>query len=235
MVYNRCIGTRYCANNCPFKARRFNFFDYNKRNPLLKSDRLSSLGADKQHGNLYDGPLGERWDTELSKLQKNPNVSVRMRGVMEKCTYCLQRIEGARADARSKGRKKAALDQGKFDETMVVSNDDIRIKTDSVKVACQQACPSDAIMFGNKADEKSTVNQWIKNNRNYELLSYLAIKTRTSYLARIKNPNEKLTARVKWEKQKAGNASKLHVEAHGHAEGHEAGVSHGAEAHAPTH
>ncbi len=83
MVYNRCIGTRYCANNCPFKARRFNFFDYNKRNPLLKSDLLSSVGADKQHGNLYDGPLGERWDTELSKLQKNPNVSVRMRGVME--------------------------------------------------------------------------------------------------------------------------------------------------------
>jgi MoCo/4Fe-4S cofactor protein with predicted Tat translocation signal len=218
MVYNRCIGTRYCANNCPFKARRFNFFDYNKRNPLVKSDKLGF-----EHGNLYDGPLGERWDTELSKLQKNPNVSVRMRGVMEKCTYCLQRIEGARADARSKGRKKAALDSGKFDETLEITNEQIRIPTDSLKVACQQACPADAIMFGNKADDKSTVNKWINNSRNYELLSYLAIKTRTSYLARIKNPNAELLKRVSYEKKKAGNASKLHV---GHTVHHTEGTGH---------
>jgi molybdopterin-containing oxidoreductase family iron-sulfur binding subunit len=226
MVYNRCIGTRYCANNCPFKARRFNFFDYNKRNPLVKSEKLGF-----EHGNLYDGPLGERWDTELSKLQKNPNVSVRMRGVMEKCTYCLQRVEGARADARAKGRKKAALDQGKFDETLVITDEDIRIKTDSVKVACQQACPADAIMFGNIADDKSTVSKWRKNSRNYELLSYLAIKTRTSYLARIKNPNPELIKKIAWEKQKAGNASKLHV-------GHHTGAHHveGAASHeAPKH
>ncbi len=225
MVYNRCIGTRYCANNCPFKARRFNFFDYNKRNPLVKSEKLGF-----EHGNLYDGPLGQRWDTELSKLQKNPNVSVRMRGVMEKCTYCLQRVEGARADARSKGRKKAALEAGKFDETLEITNEQIRIPTDSLKVACQQACPADAIMFGNIADEKSTVVAWKKNSRNYELLSYLAIKTRTSYLARIKNPNAKLLERVSYEKTKAGNASKYHV-------GHHAHVEHGVEGHsaAPAH
>lgn len=225
MVYNRCIGTRYCANNCPFKARRFNFFDYNKRNPLVKKQ---TLGFD--HNNLYDGPLGDRWDTELSKLQKNPNVSVRMRGVMEKCTYCLQRIEGARAEARATGRKKAALEAGKFDETLEISDDQIRIKTDAVKVACQQACPADAISFGNILDEKSTVSKWRKNSRNYELLSYLAIKTRTSYLARIKNPNPALLARVKYEKDKAGNASKYHVGHGAHAEhgkaGHAAPAAH---------
>lgn len=210
MVYNRCIGTRYCANNCPFKARRFNAFDYNKRNPLTKT---STLGID--HGNLYSGPFGERWDTELSKLQKNPNVSVRMRGVMEKCTYCLQRIEGNRADARAHGRKQASLESGKTDESLVITNEQIRIKTDSFKVACQEACPADAIMFGNRLDEKSKVNVWLKNTRNYELLSYLAIKTRTSYLARIKNPNPLLLAKVAYEKKKAGNASKYHVGHHG--------------------
>ena len=222
MVYNRCIGTRYCANNCPFKARRFNFFDYNMRNPLVTKNTLGF-----EHNNLYDGPIGERWDTELSKLQKNPNVSVRMRGVMEKCTYCLQRIEGSRAEARAIGRKKAALEAGQYDENLVITDDQIRIKTDSVKVACQQACPADAIMFGNLLDEKSQINVWKKNSRNYELLSYLAIKTRTSYLARIKNPNPALLAKVKYEKDKAGNASKYHV---GHHQPH-AHSEHGKKAH----
>jgi Fe-S-cluster-containing dehydrogenase component len=214
MVYNRCIGTRYCANNCPFKARRFNFFDYNKRNPLVKN---SFLGI--EHNNLYSGPAGERWDTELSKLSKNPNVSVRMRGVMEKCTYCLQRIESNRADARARGRKKAALEAGQFDENLVITNEQIRIPTDGFKVACQEACPSGGIYFGNLLDEKSEVNRWRNNSRNYELLSYLAIKTRTSYLARIKNPNPALLVRVDYEKKKAGNASKYHVGHHGPAHG----------------
>jgi molybdopterin-containing oxidoreductase family iron-sulfur binding subunit len=220
MVYNRCIGTRYCANNCPFKARRFNFFDYNKRNPLVKKDTLGF-----QHGNLYDGPLGDRWDTELSKLNKNPNVSVRMRGVMEKCTYCVQRIETARADARARGRKKASLETGIFDENLTVTDDQIRIPVNGVKVACQEACPAEAIAFGNIIkDGKDEVNAWRANSRNYELLSYLAIKTRTSYLARIKNPNLALTARVEYEKQKAGNASKLHVSHHEHGQAHGANV-----------
>ena len=80
MAYNRCIGTRYCANNCPYKARRFNYFDYNKRNPLIAH-------------NLYKGPFGEKQVGEAPHLQKNPNVTVRMRGVMEKCTYCVQRLK----------------------------------------------------------------------------------------------------------------------------------------------
>lgn len=214
MVYNRCIGTRYCANNCPFKARRFNFFDYNKRNPLVKSKVFDG-------GNLYDGPFGDRWDTELSKLNKNPNVSVRMRGVMEKCTYCVQRIEMTRAEARARGRKKAALETGIYDENLTVTDDQIRIPTNGVKVACQESCPAEAISFGNIVEgSNDDVNKWRKNSRNYEILSYLAIKARTTYLARIKNPNKALTERVEFEKKKAGNASKYHVGHHAHEKGH---------------
>ena len=95
MAYNRCIGTRYCANNCPYKARRFNFFDYNKRNPLIK-------------GNLYKGPFGEKQVGEAPHLQRNPNVSVRMRGVMEKCTYCVQRLESAKIKQKQQPKQNIA-------------------------------------------------------------------------------------------------------------------------------
>lgn len=218
MVYNRCIGTRYCANNCPFKARHFNFFDYNKRNPL---SRNTILGV--EHNNLYSGPFGERWDTELSKLQKNPNVSVRMRGVMEKCTYCLQRIESARIEARATARKQAAYETGKSDETLEIAKEKLAVKDGAVKAACQQACPADAIAFGNIADPKSKVSQWRQNSRNYELLAYLAITARTTYLARIKNPNAKLLEKVEYERKKAGNASKYHqISSHGAGHGHAA-------------
>ncbi len=100
MAYNRCIGTRYCANNCPYKARRFNFFDYNKRNPLIKN-------------NLNRGPLGERHDQEAKHLQKNPNVTVRMRGVMEKCTYCVQRLKDSMI-RQKRGQKQEVLESGKL-------------------------------------------------------------------------------------------------------------------------
>ena len=122
MAYNRCIGTRYCANNCPYKARRFNFFDFNKRDPLAP-------------GNLYKGPLGERKDFGVENLQRNPNVTVRMRGVMEKCTYCVQRLEESKIAQKRKAR----------------GSKDLRVPTDSVKTACQQACPADAIEFGDMA------------------------------------------------------------------------------------
>lgn len=171
MTYNRCIGTRYCANNCPYKARRFNFFDYNKRNPLSKKS-----GPLLEDGNLYLGPLGDRADTPLSKLQKNPNVTVRMRGVMEKCTYCVQRLEEAKID-----QKRIARDSA-----------NVKVPTDSVKVACQQACSAGAIEFGNMADEKSKVVDRKASIRNYNLLEYLVTLPRTSYLARVKNPNPKM-------------------------------------------
>ena len=122
MTYNRCIGTRYCANNCPYKARRFNFFDYNKRNPLIKH-------------NLYRGPLGKKAVGDAEHLQKNPNVTVRMRGVMEKCTYCVQRLKDS--DIRQKrGQKQEVLAAGKPSPQVEVTEKTLRIPVDSVKVAC---------------------------------------------------------------------------------------------------
>jgi Fe-S-cluster-containing hydrogenase component 2 len=128
MAYNRCIGTRYCANNCPYKARRFNFFDYNKRNPLIAH-------------NLYKGPLGEKPVGEADHLQKNPNVTVRMRGVMEKCTYCVQRLKDA-VIRQKRGQKQEALVAGKPSTEVQVTTETLRIPVDSVKTACQEACPA---------------------------------------------------------------------------------------------
>ena len=213
MVYNRCIGTRYCANNCPFKARRFNFFDYNKRNPLTEKSV-----AGLKFNNLYAGPLGDRNDTALSKLQKNPNVTVRMRGVIEKCTYCLQRIEGARIEARASTRKRESLEQGKYDETLVIAKQDLRIPTNGVKTACQEACPAEAIHFGNMLDKDSDLVKAKANSRNYELLGYLSVRARTTYLARIKNPNPELIKASPREAKKVGQASKTRpVAINGHA------------------
>lgn len=159
MTYNRCIGTRYCANNCPYKARRFNYFDYNKR-PLDK---------------LYLGPLApaEGNAKTTQKLQKNPNVTVRMRGVIEKCTYCVQRINVAKIAAKVAARDSA----------------DYQVKANSFTVACQDACGAEAIQFGNLKNDEDTINKWKKNPRNYDLLKYIGTLPRTSYLARIKNPN----------------------------------------------
>ena len=163
MAYNRCIGTRYCANNCPLKARRFNFFDYNKR-PLDQ---------------LYKGPLSDEDKTGVApslKLQKNPNVTVRMRGVMEKCTYCVQRIQEAKIN-----QKRIARDSS-----------DVKVPDSALKVACQAACTSDAIIFGDITDKNSKVYKAKKSTRNYESLKYLGLRQRTTYLARIKNPNKKM-------------------------------------------
>lgn len=161
MAYNRCIGTRYCANNCPYTARRFNWFDYNKR-PLDE---------------LYWGPLSTPEKTgvrESLQLQKNPNVTVRMRGVIEKCTYCVQRLEAAKILQKQKQR----------------DSKNFRIPANSVKVACQQACPAEAIEFGDLANPESNVTKIKANSpRNYEVLKYIGTRPRTSYLARLRNPN----------------------------------------------
>jgi MoCo/4Fe-4S cofactor protein with predicted Tat translocation signal len=176
MAYNRCIGTRYCANNCPYKARRFNFFDYNKRNPLIKN-------------NLNKGPAGVRQDKEPNHLQKNPNVTVRMRGVMEKCTYCVQRIQDA-VIRQKRGQKQEVLASGKASPDVQVTTETLRIPVDSVKTACQDACPAQAIAFGNLLDkDASEMGRAKVLERNYDLLNYIGTLPRTSYLARVKNPN----------------------------------------------
>jgi molybdopterin-containing oxidoreductase family iron-sulfur binding subunit len=171
MAYNRCIGTRYCANNCPFKVRRFNYFDYNQR-PVGKKKIAGAFSAYAE----YFAPLTEKGAPDIVKMQKNPNVTVRMRGVMEKCTFCVQRIEEAKIAAHVQAGSSA----------------NVRIPRDSFTTACAQACPNDAIVFGDIADPESRVSKMKKQDRNYRLLEYLNVGTRTSYLARIRNPNPKM-------------------------------------------
>lgn len=181
MAYNRCVGTRYCSNNCPYKVRRFNFFDYNRRpldhlyqSPLvMETDgewELLRWLKNPDKGNLPE----DEW--QLSRMVKNPDVTVRMRGVMEKCSLCLQRIEQAKIAA-----KVAARD-----------TDHIRLseKEGTVpKTACQQACPANAIVFGDISDPESTVTRRKKQERDYTVLHFLLTKPRCTYLARVRNPN----------------------------------------------
>jgi molybdopterin-containing oxidoreductase family iron-sulfur binding subunit len=157
MAYNRCIGTRYCANNCPYKVRRFNFFDYNER----------------QLDKLYMGPLAPKGMPELVKMVKNPDVTVRMRGVMEKCTYCVQRIQQAKI------KQKVAAG----------ASANVEIPDGSFKVACQQVCPVEAIEFGNIKDVNSRVSQAKAREQDYALLGYLNIRPRTTFLGKLRNPN----------------------------------------------
>jgi molybdopterin-containing oxidoreductase family iron-sulfur binding subunit len=162
MTYNRCVGTRYCSNNCPYKVRRFNYFDYNKR-PLQK---------------LYWGPLANRPQDELElvKMIKNPQVTVRMRGIMEKCTFCLQRIEQAKIEQKVKAG----------------ASGDVIVPEGKFTTACAQACPADAIVFGNLNDSSSRVSKLKKSERNYSVLPELLTKPRTTYLARVRNPNPQM-------------------------------------------
>ncbi|MEO6036075.1 MAG: TAT-variant-translocated molybdopterin oxidoreductase [Verrucomicrobiota bacterium] len=169
MAYNRCVGTRYCGNNCAWKVRRFNFFDFNKR-PNDLADM--SKGA---RGKLYQGPLAKREPLEydLIKMMKNPDVTVRMRGVMEKCSFCIQRIEGAKISQKVKAG----------------ASDNVRVPEGTFTTACAQVCPAEAIVFGNILDENSRVAKLKKQERNYAVLGFLDTKPRLTYLARIRNPN----------------------------------------------
>ncbi|HVG32917.1 MAG TPA: TAT-variant-translocated molybdopterin oxidoreductase [Pyrinomonadaceae bacterium] len=145
MVYNRCVGTRYCSNNCPYKVRHFNFFLY------------------------------QDFNTPTYQLMRNPEVSVRSRGVMEKCTYCVQRIQLGKIESEKEGR---AIADGE------------------VKTACQAVCPTEAIVFGNANDPMSRVAQLKRSNRNYGLLADLNTQPRTTYLSSLRNPNEEITGKA---------------------------------------
>ncbi len=182
MAYNRCVGTRYCSNNCPYKVRRFNYLDYNKRSlkelkgPFYPTTLLHSTGGEWDLARWWkDQNATMRPDDELDLIRmiKNPDVTVRMRGVMEKCTFCLQRIEGAKI-----AQKVKAGESG-----------DVVVPDGGIKTACQQACPAEAIVFGNVADPNSRVSKLKAQDRDYSVLDFLKTKPRTTYLARVRNPN----------------------------------------------
>lgn len=145
MAYNRCIGTRYCANNCPYKVRRFNWYE----NWIYMEGLVKHL-REPQH------------------LALNPDVTVRRRGVIEKCNFCLQRVNRARQDSKLKGQ--------------------IKIPDGAVKTACQEVCPANAIYFGDINDPNSEVSQLVKSSRGYKVLDFLGVKPSITYLAKVRNP-----------------------------------------------
>jgi len=227
MAYNRCVGTRYCSNNCPYKVRRFNYLDYNKRpldllqGPFYSSPLVHSTDGEWDLKRWWDDPdtgLRPNDEWQLLKLVKNPDVTVRMRGVMEKCTFCLQRIEQAKIAQKVKAG----------------ASGDVEVPDGTIKTACQQACPAEAIVFGNLKDPTSRVSQLKRQDRDYSVLEFLLTKPRATYLARVRNPNPEMPDYHKepwtlqeWESK--GNTLQAHGSAHGGGAGPGAAATRDAE------
>jgi molybdopterin-containing oxidoreductase family iron-sulfur binding subunit len=185
MAYNRCIGTRYCANNCPYKVRRFNYFNYND-----------------EYGYFYGWQdKREQASKKLQSLVLNPEVSVRGRGVMEKCTYCVQRVQNGKIYARSKG--------------------DGKVHDGDIRSACQDACPTGAIVFGDLNDHSSRVYGLHHDPRNYAVLEELNIKPRTLYLSRIRNVPKRLATASQLHPPRPGHDAHGGHDEHGESHGHD--------------
>jgi molybdopterin-containing oxidoreductase family iron-sulfur binding subunit len=163
MTYNRCIGTRYCANNCPYKVRRFNWADY------TGADSFPDNRDQQLVGKLDD--VIEQMNDDLTRMVLNPDVTVRSRGVIEKCSFCVQKIQAAKLDAKKENRM---------------------LKGDDVRTACQTACPTNAIVFGNAVDSKSSVAKVREENkqRSFQVLEQLHVLPNVTYMAKIRNTEE---------------------------------------------
>jgi len=179
MVYNRCIGTRYCSNNCPYKVRRFNYYDFHAKDVRGGKSAKPWLNIpDTQQDGAID---------KITRMVFNPDVTVRMRGVMEKCTYCVQRITAAKIKAKADWARAQSGVAGHDRDTP-------NVKDGEVRTACQDACATDAIQFGDLNDPNSRVSREYRNDRTYQLLEVLNPRPRTRHMARIRNPNPKLKA-----------------------------------------
>jgi molybdopterin-containing oxidoreductase family iron-sulfur binding subunit len=161
MAYNRCIGTRYCANNCPFKVRRFNWEDYTRASSFKDDQDMQGVGK------LNDSVL--MMDDDLTRMVLNPDVVVRSRGVMEKCSFCAQRLQEGKLRAKKENRP---------------------LNDSDIKTSCQQACPTEAIVFGNINNSKSGIVKTRQENeqRLYHVLEELHVLPNITYLAKVRNP-----------------------------------------------
>ena len=164
MIYNRCIGTRYCGNNCPYKVRRFNWLDFTGADSF----------PDNQHPMVNEGYMNEsvlQMNDELTRMVLNPDVTVRSRGVIEKCSFCVQRLQAAKLDAKKEGRP---------------------LKDGEAKTACQQACSGDAIVFGNVRDKDSAIAKTREENENrlFYVIEQIHTLPNVNYLAKIRNTDE---------------------------------------------
>ena len=197
MVYNRCIGTRYCSNNCPYKVRRFNYFDYHSK---LETDSFRSTGtaggiSNKPWLMMPDQQQVQQID-QIRRMVFNPDVTVRMRGVMEKCTYCTQRISRAKIEAKARWAERKTLaeqmpDGQEKQDLLQELADYPYVEDGAVVTACQAACPTEAITFGNLNDPSTKVSQIQNyNDRSYSLLEELNSRPRTKHLAVVRNPAE---------------------------------------------
>jgi molybdopterin-containing oxidoreductase family iron-sulfur binding subunit len=175
MIYNRCIGTRYCANNCPYKVRRFNWYDYQQADSF-----------DKRWGTDNNRPLSENtleMHEPLERMVLNPDVTVRCRGVMEKCSFCVQRLQAGKLEAKKANRVLTGL---------VLDTDGLVKEYGDINTACQTACPTKAITFGDRNNKQSEVAKQFVNERAFGVIEEIHTLPNVLYLTQVRNREEEL-------------------------------------------